>query len=225
MDVTIYLSIYKDRLNTVLFEIENCFPYFWICLLDLELIANKESDWLEPATYLDANLKEDEVSLINHDILITKEKLLTNSAKHKPFIAEYYPTALPLFTDFITNLTQHLYEGAVIRLDIHEYIWCYKNQQDFITEMTNEVKALEYLFYTETRFLILTELIYTGTGIPTEYNEAFEDLPSYQNANTIDWEDNEITEPERSTQNTRLKTILLCSIIMLMAIILSMMIN
>lgn len=225
MEVNTCLSIYKDKINTALFKADYSFPYFWVCLLDHEIIESKVSDWLEPATYLDANLREEEVSLINHDILITKEQLVTNSSKHKPFIAEYYPDLLPLYEDFINNLTYHLGADTFIRLDIHEFIWSFKNQEDFITEITKEVHAITHNINTNTEYITQYNKAESCTGYATEYNEAFEDLPSYQNANTIDWEDNEITEPERSTQNTRLKTIFICSIIMLIAIILSMMIN
>ncbi|AJH13372.1 hypothetical protein [Myroides profundi] len=181
-----YLSIKKDEENTFLFEGKNTLPFFWICLLDITILKEKQPIWeqLIISEEEDSNdeYEESEYTISPTDIILPKKTFNTNAENRRTFISKYAPESLPLYDDFISCINNNLYEDAVVCIELVEYIGFYDTVQSFVDTITSELRALDALDLEAILYLDTHDIINGGTGFTSIDNKAFSELENYKQA-------------------------------------------
>lgn len=184
-----YLSIYNKDTFTFLFESKGAFPFFWFCLLDQQTITEKHPIWeqliINDDEDNDDEHEEIEDTISPSDIILTKETFNTNAKSRRVFIVNHIPEALTLYDDFISSINSHLYDDAVVCIELIEIIWFYDNVQEFVHDITKEIEALDTLDIKAIHFLDIQDLTNRGTGFTSIDNNDFAELASYKQAEIV----------------------------------------
>lgn len=155
-----------------LFEAKNSLPFFWIALLDREIIESCKKAW----QYYDKLIKQDNEEELEQytDIIpsplwlyISKEQFDRNRKTAGHYLQKCYPETLTLFTEFCnyieTQYDNEINSGEFIMLDIIAISGFYSTAEQFINELLVEINKLKTFKYTN--YLDTTDLIASGTGI------------------------------------------------------------
>ncbi|MCO7721729.1 hypothetical protein NJB85_00885 [Myroides odoratimimus] len=203
----IFLSITKDNSSITLFEERLFLPFFWICLLDHEMISSRIPHWEQAYRFVDFDLEyeRDDESIDNTacTITISKEKFHTNSAIAREKIEKQLNQVLPLYDDFIACIESHLSLGSVINLEILYYIRCCDSLQDFIKDINREITSIKKQQVYPIRYFDPIDLIGTGTGIASIDNKEFKELAPYKHADDNRYNDKPDYDPNWRQKNIR----------------------
>lgn len=203
----IFLSITKDNSSITLFEERLFLPFFWICLLDHEMISGRVPHWEQAYRYIDFEEKyvRDDESIDNTACIITisKEKFHTNATIARGMIEKQLNPALPLYDDFIACLESHLSLGGVINLDIVYYICCCESLQDFIKSINREITSIQKQNIYGISYLDPVDLIGSGTGTASIDNKDFKELNTYKQADDNRYRDEPVHDPNLRQKNIR----------------------
>lgn len=180
-----YLSVIKDNVSHYLFEGKDTLPFFWICLLDQNIVNNKSLLWKEAmAEEEEEDFDQDEQS-DKCILILTKDVYITNADRSRTFLEQHFPTTLPLYDDFLNCINKHINDNGVVAIELIEHIWFYNTVQEFTDSLLNEVQAIENNTSIDIRYLSLTDLTNMGTGFPSIDNQMFNTLDNYKLAEEI----------------------------------------
>lgn len=93
----------KEEINA--FEANNSVPFFWIGLLDIEILKSARKSWEEYDTIF-KNGSEEEIEKYTDIypsptcLIVERDSFEKNTTKTIEFFKEFYPNSLDLFTDF-----------------------------------------------------------------------------------------------------------------------------
>lgn len=179
-----YLFLVKPEETNCLFEANNSLPFFWIGLLDKEILAIAFQNWIKNEK-LQHELSEEEFEKYleknPNSIRINKNNFSKNSEKTRYFLEKNVPDALPLYNDFINHLNSKLEIKNEIEIDFTEFFGFFNSTQDLYDALLKELNAIENNNSTSIEFLYSSDLIASGTGFESLPNSEFSKLPNYVN--------------------------------------------
>lgn len=179
-----YLFLVKPEETNCLFEANNSLPFFWIGLLDNEILDIAYQNWIKNDK-LQLELSEEELEIYleknPNSIKINKNIFSKNAEKTKHFLEKNFPDVVILYNDFINYLNSKLEINNEIEIDFTEFFGFYNSTQDLYDSLLNELKAIENDDSSSIGFLYTSDLIASGTGFESLPNSEFSGLPNYVN--------------------------------------------
>ncbi|WP_177764389.1 hypothetical protein [Flavobacterium sp. I3-2] len=176
-----YLFLTEQKESICLFEANNSLPFFWISLLDLDILNQTFLKWNKIETHEEEIFKKDADDAAYNSILcvIDKQNFDKNSERTKSFLEKHFPEIIPLYEDFVFYLNSKYQENKKIEIDFTEYVNFYDSISELKEELQNEIKAIENDNPNAIQFLDKNDLIATGSGYENYNNSEFREFPNY----------------------------------------------
>lgn len=174
-----YLTINDIDKNEEIFEANNSIPFFWLTLIDNEIIKDFQVNLNDKGSYPNEEA-------LNPVLRISKKSFLANAETGRYFILNNYQEYVQLYNDFIYYLNAKISADGFVELDILD-ISNFSSENILLEDLKNEIAAIKNnkpanITFLKGRIDILSML--TGfdgflcnqfRGISEQYNKALED--------------------------------------------------
>ena len=179
-------NLYFNKEPFEFFEANNSLPFFWLGLLDKNILNNHREAWekydelmgIEDQTKMSDFLA---ISPCPLDFKISKIEFETNAARTLKFLQKNYPESSGLFDDFRKYTLSKFGENDSIFLDALEISNFHTTVDDFLDAIYAEIKAIDEDDPQAIQYLFESDLIASGTGFSVS-KEFYETYASYQEA-------------------------------------------
>ncbi len=165
-----------------LFESNNSLPFFWLLLIDRQMLNDKIVDWKDAVKYEKNHTEEETEEYLktsySGDFKIDKLTFEKNSQKNRKYLEKKYPTTLPLYDDFIAFISVKFNENNHLKMDITQQSAFYDSLDDFCTILQNELQIINKN-KSKSTFLETYDLIAFGTGFTSLDSDEFKAYPTY----------------------------------------------
>jgi len=216
-----YLSVDSNDHETIVFEVNNCVPFFWVGLLSQDILEFSHERWQHYQTIMSSN---DEQAIERYtDILPSPSRLIIerhefeqNSQDMQLYLQKYYPFAVSLYNDFQNYIHAKLLdEDDYISLDIIE-LSHFSSVEILYDELLKTVIDIKELRKPNTHYLARSEIISNGCGFACDGFDLFS--TAYQESNL-----SKNSQPKKRITNVSdpRKSLYKHSCILLMSLVLS----
>lgn len=180
-----YLYLRNQKRDKYLFEANNSLPFFWLTVLDKNILNQQIQVWKKLIEF-EKNHSEEEVEnyLENNptNLKIDFPTFEKNVERSRAFLQKHYPSVFPLYDNFIDFVRSKFETDDYLELSILEYFGFYNSEDELFQELENELNAIETDKANGLKFLIVEDLIGQGTGFDMTNDGEFSKLESYQKA-------------------------------------------
>jgi hypothetical protein len=180
-----YLYLKNPKREHTVFEANNSLPFFWIAILNKNILIDQIRQWKNYEQFADTHTEEETEDYLikySNNITIDQNTFNENAIRSRTFLRENFPESLPLFDDFVKFINQNFEADDRLEMDITQYTAFYASLDHFYNDLTDEMDAIETNQAASIKFLLPEDLIASGSGFQSISTNQFSNSPAYQKA-------------------------------------------